>query len=83
MANVAPQRLTNTEEQIQELNNLIIPEDFSMVSFDVKNLFMPIPHELAGACVREANAGNDEHWTDVESVMKITNLSMVANVFSI
>lgn len=43
IASVASHRLANTEQLILNLNNLIIPEDFSLLSFDVKNLFMSIP----------------------------------------
>ena len=40
--NIAPQRLAGSEQIIQDLNNLIIPTKISMVSFDVKNLFMSL-----------------------------------------
>ena len=43
----APQKLKNSTDLIQELSNYVIPQNYSMVSFDVKSLFTSIPQDLA------------------------------------
>ena len=53
------------------MSHYVIAEDYSVLYFDVKSLFTPIPHDLAKISTRSAITGNDERWTDVECVMKL------------
>ena len=53
-ANKNPRKLKNTLEVKNTLRDQLIPPNYSLVSFDVKNLFTCIPHVLAVDSITEA-----------------------------
>ena len=59
-ANKNPRKLKNTLEVKNTLRDQLIPHNYSLVSFDVKNLFTCIPHVLAVDSITEALENDDE-----------------------
>jgi len=58
--NLAEQKLKNTIEAKECLQNLQIPENSLLISFDVKSLFTSIPQDLALECIESVlNDNND------------------------
>ena len=84
-SNKAEQKLKNTNDVINCLQNFIVPDGFSLVSFDVKSLFTCIPQDLALESIRTAIDEDDTlmHRTnlDNESIMKLSELCVNANIF--
>ena len=81
----ADQKLKNSQDVIQNLTNLIVPDGYSIVSFDVKSLFTSIPQDLAIESVKYALDQDSElkHRTNIDNVniMEMVKLCIQANVF--
>ena len=60
LSNVSEYKLKNTVAAKEALQGLIIPENHSLISFDVKQLFTSIPQRLAIQAVNDAISNNQE-----------------------
>ena len=85
MTDKASQKMKNTYEAKHKLSNVIIPEDHSLVSFDVKSLFTSIPHELAINCIQAALNSDDDYKSRTslskEQLLKLIKICINANNF--
>lgn len=86
LTNLADQKLKNTMEAKQSLENLIIPDDHILVSFDVKQLFTSVPLDLALSCVDEIiesnrNLFNQSTTLEPEEVTQLLKICLDASVF--
>lgn len=84
--NLAEQKLKNTLEAKQSLENIIIPPDHVLVSFDVKSLFTSVPLDLAVSCVEEIINSNldllkDHTNLEPEEIIQLLNICLDAAVF--
>ena len=77
--------MKNRNDVVNCIQNFIVPDGFSLVSFDVKSLFTCIPQDLALESIRTAIDEDDTlmHRTnlDNESIMKLSELCVNANIF--
>ena len=85
IADLAPQKLKNSQHAKEELRSIIIPEDHIMASFDVKSLYTSIPINLAIDSLAEAiNADSQlEERTNLSKndVIELVKICMTSNFF--
>jgi len=81
ITNSAPQKLRNTTDFLQELRDMTVPQNYLLVSFDVKNQYLSIPQELAELSLRETLTDRNLDLREIENIMKIARLCIEANVF--
>ena len=81
----SPIKLRNSIHAKQELQNLNIPDDYILVSFDVKSLFTSIPVDLALSSMTNAIQNDDtlQERTGLrkDDVMELSELCMTSNCF--
>ena len=83
--NIATQKLKNSYQLKEELKDMQIPDDYDMVSFDVKALFTSIPIDLAILAVEEAITVDPLLTTrtslNIEDIMKLTKFCLETAYF--
>ena len=81
----APQRLKNSTEAKNVLENVNVPDSHILVSFDVKSLFTSIPIKLALESVEDMIKNNpklkETTSLNPKSIMNLLNICMEANCF--
>ena len=83
---LAPQKLKNSSDAKQFLENIVIPDDQLLVSFDVKSLFTSVPTDIAHQLVREVLMNNQDllhqHTSlSIEEILELLTLCLNAAVF--
>ena len=83
---LAPQKLKNSSDAKQFLENIVIPDDQLVVSFDVKSLFTSVPTDIAHQQVREVLMNNQDllhqHTSlSIEEILELLTLCLNAAVF--
>ena len=78
-------KLTNSFKTKEFLENQIIPEDYLLVSFDVKSLFTCIPHSLALEAIENA-LNNDREifertFLGIEDILNLIKLCIKSATF--
>ncbi|UYV81374.1 hypothetical protein LAZ67_20000978 [Cordylochernes scorpioides] len=74
--------ITNTPSFIKEITKLKVPKDHIMVSFDVKSLYLSLPHPLIISELRKPlyNIPIDTHTADY--IINLTSLCLDMNIFT-
>ena len=83
---LAPQKLKNSSDAKQFLENIVIPDDQLLVSFDVKSLFISVPTDIAHQQVGEVLLNNQDllhqHTSlSIEEVLELLSLCLNVAVF--
>ena len=83
---LAPQKLKNSSDAKQFLENIVISDDQLLVSFDVKSLFTSVPTDIAHQQVREVLMYNQDllhqHTSlSIEEILELLTLCLNAAVF--
>ena len=82
---LAPQKLKNSSDAKQFLENIVIPDDQLLVSFDFKSLFTSVPTDSAHQQVREVLMNNQDllhqHTSlSIEEILELLTLCLNAAV---
>ena len=85
ITNLGEVKLNNTKAAKSFLESVIIPEDFTLVSFDVKSLFTCIPQDYAlqacEAAVTSYNRLAQDTGLSVNNIMQLTKLCLQSCTF--
>ncbi|XP_066024996.1 uncharacterized protein [Pocillopora verrucosa] len=75
-------KLQSTENFIDAIKDVQIPDDYKLVSFDVKSLFTSIPLQLALQCTEIAiQQSTDALPLPTEDIMDLLNLCLTSTYF--
>ena len=75
-------KLQSTENFIDAIKDVQIPDDYKLVSFDVKSLFTSIPLQLALQCTETAiQQSTDALPLPTEDIMDLLNLCLTSTYF--
>ena len=75
-------KLQSTENFIDAIKDVQIPDDYNLVSFDVKSLFTSIPLQLALQCTETAiQQSTDVLPLPTEDIMDLFNLCLTSTYF--
>ena len=85
LTDAANQKLKNTIDAKQSLENLIIPDDHILISYDVKQLYTSIPQDLAIESLEEL-LNENPNWKDKtklkhDDIINLTKLCLKSTVF--
>ena len=76
-------KLQSTEDFINATKTVQIPDDYKLVSFDVKSLFTSIPLQLALQCTETAILqSTDPLPLPTEDIMDLLNLCLMSTYLS-
>ena len=75
-------KLQSTENFINAIKTVQVPDDYKLVSFDVKSLFTSIPLQLALDCTETAiNNSTNELPLPTDDLMDLLNLCLTSTYF--
>ena len=74
-------KLQSTENFIDAIKTVQIPDDYKLVSFDVKSLFTSIPLQLALQCTETAIQQSVKLPLPTEDIMDLLNLCLTSTYF--
>ena len=75
-------KLQSTEDFINATKTIQIPDDYKLVSFDVKSLFTSTPLQLAQQCTETVNRQSiDPLPLPIEDIIDLLNLCLTSTYF--
>ena len=84
--NKSPHKLKNSFDAKSKLKNVIIPNSYKLISFDVKSLFTCIPQNFALECVKEFLNFNNDIYDRTRlcssEILKLVEICLDATLFS-
>ena len=86
VTDIAPQKMKNSFQTKEILEELVVPEDCLMVSYDVKSLFTCIPQDLAIQSLHQILTNNDQ-WKsktslELDDLIQLSKLCLESTIFS-
>ena len=78
--------MKNSLDAKQCLEQIEIPSDHILVSFDVKSLFVCVPVDMAISCVKDALENHPNVWQEKtslpkEAILTLLNICKDSNIF--